>query len=190
MSENDTADTTEANESGQSGDQNTESRDPKVDSAFAAMRRAEKAKEEAEAKAKALEEENKRLKESPSAPVTREDLYKMNEKQALETLAASESEMDKEIVENKDAILDYYKARNGRDSKDGIIKDLRTAYAAWRFENPKQDSSAKDAVRELQGGVQKGKGTPQGIVDTKIDDSKFTLPKGPQDWYPTPKKET
>lgn len=121
--------------------------------------------------------------------VTKEDFYKANEKDAKETLATSESATDKEISENFDAIFSYYKDRSGRDTVKGILKDLRAAHAAWRFENPKKDTAADDAVRDLTGApIQKGGAAP---TPTKVEEgtNRFKTPRGPDEWYPKKKEE-
>lgn len=135
-----------------------------------------------------LDELKKAPKPEPQSFVTKEDFYKSNEKKAKELLAVSESPEDKEIAENFDDIFTFYKDRSGRETEGAIIKDLRTARAAWRYENPPKDTTAEDATRELKGTVQKGRSAPiPSSVDLSSD--KFSKPKGVDEWYPKKEEE-
>lgn len=186
MSEIDSADTIKAQEDGQSDEGGFQGvQDPKLNSAFAAKRRAEEERDAAVAKAKEAEAEVQRLKNSPDAPVLRGDLHKINERQAKEELAKSESEDDKDIIENLDAILPYYTPRAGKETKEAIMRDLRTARVAYRYENPKKDTTSQDATRALQEGAQRGKGSPapKATVSNPLED-RFAKRGGPDSWYP------
>ncbi len=140
----------------------------------------EELKVKLEATVKELEELKKRTDPSKTY-ITQEDLFKQNEKRVKEKLTLSEDEKDKEIAQNFDDVFKFYQPVNGRDTEEGIMKDLRSARAAWREQNPPKDTSAEDATRELQGTVQQGHTGKAGVQETS---EKFKTPVGPESWYP------
>lgn len=130
------------------------------------------------------------VKDAPTAPLTKEDLFRANEKTVKMNLPKSDNPIDKEIAENFDAVFEFYKERNGRDTTDGIIKDLRTAHAAWRFENPLKANDSSDIVRDLQGSPQIGRQTPAPKAEKENPfDDKFGKKGGPDTWYPEARAE-
>lgn len=190
MNENDSAQAEDAQQTGNAVEEsvttetNTENGDP-LDAISDVDQLREKARgyRAAYNRVKGDKVEKKEPPPPPSSKVlTQEDFYKVNEKRAKEILEVSGSDEDKEIIQNFDAVFDYYIPRSGKDTEKAIIKDLRVARAAWRYENPLKDTTADDAKRNLTASSgTRGKSTA--VNEVKKDDSRFALPKGPKDWY-------
>lgn len=77
----------------------------------------------------------------------RSDFEKSREKEAKETLSDANDPVLSDIRENWTSIAEFYVPRNGRDTVQGILKDMRIARAAYREANPVQsDDPARTAA--------------------------------------------
>jgi hypothetical protein len=91
-----------------------------------------------------------------SAPVTKRDLHKINERKAIRT-ATTVSDDDKpedraikqEIHDHWDEIKRFYTGRSGKNDPADIVDDILDAHAAWRRRNANKSDGGKAAVATL-----------------------------------------
>lgn len=91
-----------------------------------------------------------------SAPVTKRDLHKINERKAIRT-ATTVSDDDKpedraikqEIHDHWDEIKRFYTGRSGKNDPADIVDDILDAHAAWRRRNSNKSDGGKAAVTTL-----------------------------------------
>jgi hypothetical protein len=103
------------------------------------------------------EGENKEeIVSNPTDPVTKADLYKMNERQAIRlatTPTATDSETDaglkQEINDHYEEITKYYVPRSGKETVEDIVEDLKDAHAAWLRRGGRKDDANKGSSSKL-----------------------------------------
>ena len=129
--------------------------------------------------------------------VTKDDLYKGNERKAVKQLTVvsdgddeSTSAMKKDLKANWKEVMRFYRDVSGRDTVEDIVEDITDAYQAFRRRNPKGETDAgKEATAELSKKTGLGGKAPSGDTKTKKHILKLGKKTGAEqmlNWYPEP----
>lgn len=121
-------------------------------------------------------------KPAESEFLTKADFYKSNERKAR--LLA---EADPEVKANFDKILPYYTPRNGKETPEDILEDLKDAITVFKSRNPivETDDSKRDLT--VTAVVKTGGGGPVSQTAPKTaQPPNYKLPTQPSDWYKKP----
>lgn len=118
--------------------------------------------------------------EEPAAPdpsdvMTKRDFYKANEKLAIQSVTANQ-----EILENFNAIKEYYTPRRGKDTQKDIEEDLKDAYILWKARNTASDDGTTSLSTITVGA---GTGTTPAPKQKSDDDPRFNQVSSPENWY-------
>ena len=103
-----------------------------------------------------------------SGVMTKEDFFKANEKDAFRRLSTISKDDSPELVavkaeikDNRDAIVEYFVPRYGRDTVADIEEALLDAHATWkRKQAPPRQDDEKVAAAEIAQSTGKGGSTP------------------------------
>lgn len=125
------------------------------------------------------EEPTKEPKKDDNPYLTKEDFHKSNEKKALRIAKDSDNPELQAIVENWDDSIDFYVPRNGKETAEDILEDMKDAYAVFLRHNPpkEEEANANDLTKQPKTRSQSPK--HEGKERSR------TIPKAtsPQDWY-------
>lgn len=126
--------------------------------------------------------EEKPVEKQPDSPfMTKKDFELSMEKKAI--LKAKE---EKEIADNFEEISKWYVNRNGRDTEETILKDIKIAHKSWKAN---KEDEVVDPTKDLTTNVISKPSGSHVKVDKKEEKNFWPVEKDLKDvWYPTSKK--
>jgi len=133
----------------------------------------------------ASKESTKKPTSDDDSPVTKADLRKGYEKDAI-----AEACKDEEVEKNWAEIVKYYSPRHGKDNPKDILKDIKDAKILWKAEkaeseDTEEEDDDKKSAAEIAAEKSKQSGT---ALKSKSKETKHILPQktSVKDWYPKP----
>lgn len=123
--------------------------------------------------------------------VTKKELYRNNEKEAIKI-----AEADKVLSDNWNEVMQNFSGKRGRGSKEDIVADINDAFILWQHNNPEKAKAAginqtrKILTHQLAGDTNKPAGdSSDGQTTTQPKKSVLSKKTNASEWYPKKDKK-